>query len=144
MEYPPVTWASWHADPSIVIGTILVCAAYTYAATRLQGTGLGPTRRQVWYFAGAVIAVVVALASPLHDLSEIYLFTAHMAQHVLLIMVMPPLLLASLTPAMLRPLIQNPRVLRFGRAVTRPVIAYGACNLVFAISHLPQFYELTL
>src|SRR5438105_1588444 len=105
----PVTWASWHADPSIVVGTLVVCFAYTFGATRLRGTGLGPTRRQMVYFALAVLSVILALASPLHDLSELYLFTAHMAQHVLLIMVMPPFLLASLTPAMVRPLLASDR-----------------------------------
>jgi putative membrane protein len=141
----PVTWSSWHADPSIVVGTLVVCFAYTYGAARLRDTGLGPTRRQIVYFALAVASVILALASPLHDLSETYLFTAHMGQHVLLIMVMPPLLLGSLTPAMVRPLLTSNRaVLSAARWLTRPLVAYLACNLIFAASHVPNVYDLAL
>ena len=96
---PSVSWSSWHADPSIVAGTVLITFWYALRARQLAGTPDAPTGRQVGLFAAAVGSVLVALASPLHDLSELYLFTAHMGQHVLLIMVMPPLLLASVTPA---------------------------------------------
>lgn len=103
-----------------------------------------PSQRQVMYFFYAVVAVVVALTSPLHDLGEQYLFTAHMAQHLLLTLVMPPLLLASVTPGMLRPLLRPPRAMAAARAVTRPVVAFLLCNFVFAVAHLPNLYDLTL
>jgi putative membrane protein len=96
------------------------------------------------YFVYAVIAVLVALASPLHDLGEEYLFTAHMAQHLLLTLVMPPLLLASVTPDMVRPLVRPVWAFRIARFATRPVITFLLCNLVFAVAHLPNLYDLTL
>jgi putative membrane protein len=45
---------------------------------------------------------------------------------------------------MLSPIVARPALIRLGRVLTRPVIAYAACNIVFAVSHLPQFYDLTL
>jgi putative membrane protein len=140
-----VSWTSWHADPTIVLGTLAITFWYTLRARQLTGTPEAPTGRQVGLFAGALASVVVALASPLHDLSELYLFTAHMAQHVLLIMVMPPLLLGSLTAGMVRPLLAGDRrVLAAARWLTRPVVAYLACNLIFAVSHLPNLYDLAM
>ncbi len=103
-----------------------------------------PSQLQVGWFIGAIVAIVVALASPLHDLGEKYLFTAHMAQHLLMTLVMPPLLLASLTPGMVRPLLSAPGAMRLALAATRPFPAFVACNLVFAVAHLPTLYDLTL
>jgi putative membrane protein len=140
-----VSWASWHADPTIVLGTLAITFWYVLRARRLAGSSEAPTGRQVVLFISAVLSVLVALASPLHDLSELYLFTAHMGQHVLLIMVMPPLLLASVTPGMVRPLLAGSRpALALARWLTGPVIAYLACNVVFTVSHLPSLYDLAL
>jgi putative membrane protein len=140
-----VTWASWHADPTIVVGTVAIVFWYALRARQLAGSDAAPRPRQVALFAAAVVSVLIALASPLHDLSETYLFTAHMGQHVLLIMVMPPLLLASLTPEMVRPLLGTNRTVRaVARWLTGPVVAYLACNVVFTVSHLPALYDLTL
>lgn len=127
---------SWEADPSVVVGIFVACFAYTYLARQYP-----PTRLQISFFAGAVLAVVLALASPLHVLSEQYLFTAHMAQHVLLIMVMPPLLLASVRPEMARTVVRAGPVSRF---LTRTLIAWFSCNLIFAISHVPSVYDALL
>jgi putative membrane protein len=133
----------WHADPSVVVGTLAVCLWYGWSMRRLP-VEQRPTQRQVMYFFYAVVAVVVALASPIHDLGERYLFTAHMAQHLLLTLVMPPLLLASVTAEMVRPLIGPAWAFAAARRVTRPVVAFALCNLVFAAAHLPNLYDLTL
>ncbi len=133
----------WHADLSIVLGTVVLVGWYGWAMRRLS-VDERPTQRQVLYFVGAIVAVVVALASPLHDLGEQYLFTAHMAQHLLLTLAMPPLLLASLTPGMVRPLLRPDWLFRLVRWVTRPFPAFVACNVVFTIAHLPNLYDLTL
>lgn len=47
-------------------------------------------------FVAALFAVLVALASPLAFLARGVFFSAHMAQHLLLVLVCPPLFLASL------------------------------------------------
>jgi putative membrane protein len=92
----------------------------------------------------SVVVVLVALTSPLHELSDRYLFSAHMVQHLLLMLVMPPLLIAGLTDGMLRPYLVRPGVLPVARFLTRPLVAYALCNFAFAASHLPNLYEITL
>jgi putative membrane protein len=133
----------WHADPSVIFGTLATCCWYGWSMRRLP-VEQRPSQRQVMYFFYAVVAVVVALASPIHDLGERYLFTAHMAQHLLLTLVMPPLLLASVTPEMVRPLVQPAWAFAVARYLTRTVVAFALCNFVFAVAHLPNLYDLTL
>jgi cytochrome c oxidase assembly factor CtaG len=48
------------------------------------------------YFAGALVVFLLALVSPLGALASGYVFSAHMAQHILLLLIVPALLLMSL------------------------------------------------
>jgi cytochrome c oxidase assembly factor CtaG len=58
--------------------------AYLFVARRR-----GASARQVGFFATAAAAFLVALASPLAVLASRYLFSAHMAQHLLLLLIVP-------------------------------------------------------
>src|SRR5919201_1686409 len=51
----------------------------------------------------ALLVLLLAVNGPLHDLSDAYLFSAHMVQHLLLTLVVPPLLIAGTPGWMLRP-----------------------------------------
>lgn len=141
---PAVGWLGWHADPSVLIGLALLSGWYAYSARRLDARGEGPTRGQRLWFLLAVVTVLAALTGPLHDLSDRYLFTAHMAQHLLLMLAFPPALLLSLAPGMLRPLLRPGWAFAAARFLTRPVLAFALCNAVFAVFHLPHLYDLTL
>ena len=48
------------------------------------------------YFAGAIVVFLLALVSPLSALANGYVFSAHMVQHILLVLIIPALLLLSL------------------------------------------------
>jgi cytochrome c oxidase assembly factor CtaG len=52
--------------------------------------------RRLGYFAAAVAVALVALISPINALADGYLFSAHMLQHILLLLIVPALLLLSL------------------------------------------------
>lgn len=131
---------SWAADPSVLLGVGFLCAWYAWASRAPDS----PTPRQRVAFAAGVVALLLALTGPLHDLSDYYLFTAHMGQHLVLMLVFPPLLLYSVTPSMVRPLLRPRWVMAAARALTKPVPAFGICNAVFAVWHLPPFYDLAL
>jgi cytochrome c oxidase assembly factor CtaG len=51
------------------------------------------------YFGAALLVFLAALMSPLSALANGYLFSAHMVQHILLVLIVPALLLLSLPPA---------------------------------------------
>src|SRR5229473_5476421 len=100
-------WTSWQADPGVVAGLVVLGTAYT-AATLWRR--LAPEARveplKVVSFGGALLVLFAALTGPIHDLSDYYLFSAHMLQHMLLVFAMPPLLLYGTPGFMLRPLLR--------------------------------------
>ena len=75
----------WRLDP-------LAIAACIATATVLvaRRTELGP---RAILLGSAVVVLVAALASPIGSLADGYLFSAHMLQHLLLVLVVPPLAL---------------------------------------------------
>src|SRR5919108_4186619 len=90
----------------------VVVAAAVAAALYARALRWAPPRRgQAACFVGALVALLVALNGPLHDLSDWYLFSAHMVQHLILTLVVPPLLLlglpADMADALLRPLLAH-------------------------------------
>ncbi len=95
------------------------------------------------FFAGLAV-LFAALTGPVHDLSDYYLFSAHMVQHMLLAFAMPPLLLHGTPGWMLRALLRHPRLLRLGRALTRPIGAFAVFNLILVAWHLPPLYNLAM
>ena len=139
-------WTNWHADPSVVAGLAVLALGYA-TLTRLRHR-LDPDARlepaKVVSFAGALVVLFVALTGPIHDLSDYYLFSAHMVQHMLLIFAMPPLLLYGIPGWMIRPVLRDPRVLRLGAFLTRPMGAFVTFNLILVFWHLPPFYNLAM
>jgi putative membrane protein len=146
-------------DPVIAIAIGIVAGVYaggTRAAWRHAGRGRGVRRWQVWCFAGGMIVLVLALASPLDALAE-QLFAAHMAQHVLLAIVVPPLIVAGapLTAALwLLPLAARKRLVQtlkrlrwpatLWAALTAPALAWAIHAVAMWIWHLPRLYTLAL
>lgn len=80
---------AWHADPAILLGLLLAVLVYTRGRSGIRSGSID--RHRSWYFAGGIAALVVALVSPLDTLSDA-LASAHMVQHVLLLLVAGPLL----------------------------------------------------
>jgi cytochrome c oxidase assembly factor CtaG len=69
--------------------TICAVAAALYVAV----FGVGP---RFGYFAAALAVAVLTLVSPINALADGYLFSAHMLQHILLLLVVPALLILGL------------------------------------------------
>ncbi len=94
------------------------------------------TRRQRGWFAAGLVVLWAASDWPLHDISEEYLYSAHMLQHLLLAFVAPPLFLLA-TPTWLARLVVGDgwfagRVLR---RLARPVVAGVLFNFVVLFTH---------
>ncbi len=139
-------WTSWQADPGVVAGLVVLGAVYT--ATTLWRERLQPGARvepaKVASFGGALLVLVVALTGPIHDLSDYYLFSAHMVQHMLLVFAMPPLLLYGTPGWMLRPLLRDAKLVQLARALTRPAGAFATFNVIIVAWHLPPLYNLAM
>lgn len=125
----------------VVIGAALLAGVYV-AAWRAAGERWRPARAAA--FGGALVALVVALNGPIHDLSEHALFSAHMVQHLMLTLVVPPLLLVGtpdfMADALLAPLLARPAPAFVLRTITRPLPALGAYAVALFVWHLPGPY----
>jgi putative membrane protein len=131
------------------LDVLLVAAAleggYLWCVTRRRPPGLAAaSRRQVaWYTAG-VATLFVATAWPMHDLSERYLLSAHMVQHLLISLAAPPMLLLGLPDWLLRRVL-SPAPLRWVvRHLARPLAAFVLFNFVIVITHWPVLVDLML
>jgi putative membrane protein len=139
-------WTSWQADPGVVAGLVVLGAAYTAAV--LWRRRLAPEApvepAKAACFGGALLVLFAALTGPIHDLSDYYLFSAHMVQHMLLVFAIPPLLLYGIPGFMLRPLVRDAKLRKLGRALTRPVGAFATFNVIIVAWHLPPVYNLAM
>lgn len=80
----------WDWEPSVVVG----CAALTVGYLAL----VRPWQSRAWYFLAGVVVLLLDLVSPIDLLGDRYLFSAHIVQHFVLALIVPPLLIAGLPP----------------------------------------------
>lgn len=136
---------SW--EPSVTLGCGALGAAYllSIGPWRDRFAGSNPVERwRVASFLAGLGVLMLALASPLDTLSDRYLLSAHMVQHMLLTLTMPPLLLAGTPGWLLRPLLRRSAMALQVRFWTRPLVAFLAFNLTVGLSHFPLIYNFTL
>ncbi|HET9455310.1 MAG TPA: cytochrome c oxidase assembly protein [Gemmatimonadaceae bacterium] len=134
-----ISWTSFTVHWSTVIGLGVMAALYEWRAAATPRESLPPARRAMFY--GALATIFFSLNGWLHDLSDWYLFSAHMVQHLLLTILMPPLLLAGVPGWMLRPALAVRPVGAIARALTRPKVCFAAFQLTIAAWHLPVLYN---
>jgi putative membrane protein len=141
------SWTEWKLYPDFMIGWLLFGGAYLLLVGplrhRFPGSRPVPARK-VMFFGIAMALMLVALQGPIHELSDYYLFSVHMIQHLVLILVMPPFLLAGIPDWMLRPAIQVRAIGRVARWLTLPVVAFMLNNFIFGIWHFPGPYDLMM
>jgi putative membrane protein len=131
-----ISWTSFTVHWSTVIGLGVMAALYEWRM-RVHG---GEAGRRV-YFYSALATIFLSLNGWLHDLSDWYLFSAHMVQHLLLTILMPPLLLVGVPGWMLRPALQFRPVAAVARFLTRPKVCFASFQLAIAAWHLPVLYN---
>jgi cytochrome c oxidase assembly factor CtaG len=137
---------AWNWDPTIVIGAALIVGLYLYATGPLRKRHhFEPARKgQIFAFLLGVGLMFLALVSPLDELGDSYLFSAHMVQHLILTIVGPPLLLIGTPEWFIRPIVRNKALFAVMRFLTYPAIAFVIFNADFFIWHAPALYNATL
>jgi putative membrane protein len=129
----------------VLVGVALLGLAYAWAWWR---RGERPSGPRFACFYGALLSLVVALNGPLHDLSDAYLFSAHMVQHLVLTLLFPPLLLLGvpgwMADGLLAPARRRPGARRLIGILTRPVPALGLYAAALVVWHVPAVYDAAL
>ncbi len=158
-EQAPVAslWA-WNLEPWLLV--LLFVSAWGYAMGLRAlwgqaGRGRGVSEWQAWAFAGGWISLVAALVSPLDPLGS-RLFSAHMVQHELLMVIAAPLLVVgrplatwtwALSPARRRSvgrLFQRGGWVRFWETLTDPLVAWALHALTLWAWHIPAAFDAAL
>ena len=128
---------TWTWEPSVIVGCLALAGGY-FAA--------GGARRipHAAAFVAGIIVLFLALDSPLDTLGDTYLFSAHMVQHLLLILIVPPLLLLGFPPAWAERAKRVPQVRRLMRALGAPGIGWGLGIGTMVLWHVPALYTAAL
>jgi len=146
------TW-SLPVGPLIALMIVLVLYLHGWRMARKTRDRELPLWR-AGCFVGGVVALWLAIASPIDALDD-YLLTAHMIQHFILMSIAPPLIalgapvvpmlrgLPRLVIVPLRPLFRARWLCGLGRAVMHPAVAWLAMNVAYVGWHVPAMFELT-
>jgi putative membrane protein len=158
MLVPRDLWHAWIWNPFITLPLALGALWYgtgTRALWRASRRGRGVRDWEVACFATGWLVLTLALVSPLHPLGEV-LFSAHMVQHELMMVVAAPLLVLG------RPLVpfvwavpqswrksagdltRRPWLRRCWATVTRPSMAWALHAAAIWAWHAPALYDATL
>ncbi len=144
---PDFWWTAWTFEPSIWLSIVILHGSYLLVVGPLRGmfgTSQPITSKQLTYWTLGILSLIVALITPLSLLSDQYLFSAHMLQHILLTLVAPPLLLLGLPSWLFDPLKNYPALVGLARALCNPFFAFAAFNVTFVAWHIPSLYNLAL
>jgi putative membrane protein len=147
-----IGWSQWTIHWSTVIGLMGLGALYLWRArigergrlpapTKAASSPASPSGAQRTAFVAGLAVIFLSLNGPIHDLSDYYLFSAHMVQHLLLTLVAPPLLIAGTPGWMLRPALERPRIAGVARRLTSVRASYLIFNVIVAAWHLPPLYN---
>jgi putative membrane protein len=148
---PHDLWTAWRFDLGVVIPLAISALLYARGARAARGV----TSRQHVYFWSGWLVLALSLVSPLHPLGEV-LFSAHMAQHEILMLVAAPLLVLS------RPLVPFLWGLPFNwrravgawskarpvqwtwAAITAPFAAWSIHAIALWVWHAPALFQATI
>jgi putative membrane protein len=142
-----IEWRHWHNEPYLVGGLIFLGWLYAILAGPLRhrlapGTSY-PGSAAVKFYAALVI-FYLAVGSPLDQIGERFLFSAHMLQHQLLAYPAAILLLLGLPHWMIDPVLDRPGLRGVVRVAFHPVICGLVYTLVIGAWHAPQLYDWAL
>jgi putative membrane protein len=142
-----VLWP-WHWEWSVLLGCAVLAALYALALgpwrARLGGAMVPFQPGRAALFLGGLAVVVGSLNGPIHDLSDRYLFSTHMVQHLLLAQVFPVLFLLGLPAWLKRGLLRPRPVAAAWGAVTAVPVGVLLYTVVFSLWHVPTLYDVMM
>lgn len=123
-------------DVTVYAGLVVLFLAHAWLARQAPDA----ERKHTLYFFAGLLVLWLALETPIDTVSDHYLDSVHMLQHVLLAFVAPPLMLLGLSRGMVGLIVQIPGV----RSLMEPVSAQVIAAVVMIVWHVPALYDATL
>ena len=130
----------WVPHPEVWLLVVGVTTLYLYAARVIgpkavpAGTPAVTRPRWRWFTIGMAL-LWVASDWPVHDIGERYLYLVHMAQHTVITLVVPPILLMATPEWLARLVIGDGRVHRWVHRLARPLPALMVFNGLALLTH---------
>jgi putative membrane protein len=134
---------AWHPHPSVLLVLGGIWVAYLVAVRRHRTVAGEPPdrRRRTTLFSVGMACLWLGADWPVHDLAEGYLYSVHMAQHLLFTLVAPPLLIAGMPAWMWRDILRPRWLFVAFRFLTRPIVALILFNGLLLFTHWPEIVE---
>ncbi|MEO7415256.1 MAG: cytochrome c oxidase assembly protein [Opitutaceae bacterium] len=153
-----IDWRHWHNEPYLVGGLVFLGWLWAIAAgpfrarlaaragiPRNSASGAEPfPRAKAWQFYSALVIFYLAVGSPLDQIGERFLFSAHMLQHQLLIYPAAILFLRGLPHWMIDAVLDRPGLSLLMRLATSLLGCGIIYTLVISGWHMPFLYDLAL
>ena len=142
-------YTHWFLDPKVAVAIFGLTAAYLLWVgplnRRRPDAHQRPvqTRGVVSFLLGSLSALI-ALGPPIDDWSHFFFSSAHMLQHLILILVSAPLWIAGVPAWVYRPLVERHWLSTAFRGVTRPAPAVVVSTMINAVWHMPIVYDFAL
>ncbi len=151
-------WRTWGWEPGSMVGLALSGGLYAIGLRRMwsaSGVGHGVARWEAACFAGGWCALFVALVSPLHPWGAV-LFSAHMTQHEILMLVAAPLLVLGTPMVVFLRALPSPwaqLLARLGNSgpwqslwtsISNPFAAFVIHGAILWLWHVPALFQATL
>ena len=129
--------SAWDWEPSVVIG----CAALVVVYLVLRGAARKgcPTS-----FLSGTLLLLFALVSPLDTLGDTYLFSAHVVQHFLLALIIPPLWLLGTPRSLAGAALRQPSLRRIEHVLAQPLAAWTLGVGMMLGWHVPALFNAAL
>jgi putative membrane protein len=128
---------AWDWDPSIVVGCAIAAVAYAILTRRHRST-------RSLYFFGGIALLLVDLVSPLDRLADEYLFSAHIVQHFVLALLIPPLLILGIPSAWVDTMLRRPAIHALERYVGQPPLSWAFGVGAMLVWHIPGVFNAAL
>ena len=142
-----IDWTHWHNEPILTGG--LIFFAWLYAILtgpwrQKLSPGTPYPRAHAIKFYLALICFYLGVGSPLDQIAERYLLSAHMLQHQIIIYPAAILFLLGLPDWVVRPVTSQPSLRMILKILTHPVFCGVFYTAVMSVWHLPYLYDWAL
>ena len=128
---------AWDFQPTVIFGSAALFLAYLWVVRFRMN-------RKTALFGSGVLLMLLTLIGPLDFLGDEYLFSAHMLEHLLFYLAVPPLLLLGLPPEPVRSLLSIEIAAKTEGFLRRPAVAWLLAVGTMWLWHLPALYNAAL
>jgi putative membrane protein len=142
-------YTHWFLDPKVAVAVFGLTAIYLAWVGPLNSRRAGSEERpvetrQIVFFLLGSLAALIALGPPLDDWSHFFFSSAHMLQHLILILVSAPLWIAGVPAWVYRPLVNNRVTNALFARLFNPVPAFLIATMINVIWHTTVAYNAAL